>query len=305
MIVLQEAQRAMFYAPFYAALAKRAYEREGVEVRFVSSPTSGQALAGLMDGSVDVGWGGPMRVNEGYQTIPGADFRCFAEVVTRDPFFLLTRDARPAYSPAALMDLRLATVSEVPTPWLCLQQDVRDAGLDPAAIRRRSDATMADNMAALLRGDVDVVQVFEPYAEMMVEQGCTLWSAAATRGPCSYTTLYARAPVLAEKADEARALVRALLRTQRWVAVVEPQLLAETITPFFPDQPVSRIAAVCRRYKDLGVWGHDPILPRAGYDRLRTSMVSAGFVSPGTPFELAVDNSLAEAAVAANLPPLT
>ena len=83
---------------------------------------------------------------------------------------------------------------------------------------------------------------------------------------------------------------------------MEPGELAETIAPFFPDEPVARIAAVCRRYKALGVWGHDPVLPRAGYDRLLAGMVSGGFVSPGTPFEQAVDNSLAEAAIAA-VPP--
>ena len=54
------------------------------------------------------------------------------------------------------------------------------------------------------------------------------------------------------------------------------------------------------RYQTLGIWGHDPILPRSGYDRLLASMVSAGFVTPGTPYETAVDNSLAAAAVQAD-----
>ncbi len=58
----------------------------------------------------------------------------------------------------------------------------------------------------------------------------------------------------------------------------------------------SILTAACDRYKAIGIWGRDPILPRAGYDRLRASLVSGGFVDPGTPFEVAVDNSLAEAA---------
>jgi len=37
---------------------------------------------------------------------------------------------------------------------------------------------------------------------------------------------------------------------------------------------------------------------------LLAGMVSGGFVNPGTPFEQAVDNSFAEAAVAANPPAL-
>ena len=46
------------------------------------------------------------------------------------------------------------------------------------------------------------------------------------------------------------------------------------------------------------------MLPRAGYDRLRDGLVSGGFVDPGTPFEIAVDNSLADAVVAESLAPL-
>jgi hypothetical protein len=51
------------------------------------------------------------------------------------------------------------------------------------------------------------------------------------------------------------------------------------------------------RYQALGIWGRAPILPRDGYERLKDSMVSGGFVN-GTDYEVAVDNSLAEAAVA-------
>jgi NitT/TauT family transport system substrate-binding protein len=57
-IVLQESLRGLFYAPFYAAMALGAYEKEGVEVRFVSSPTPGAAPDGLFAGTVDVSWAG-------------------------------------------------------------------------------------------------------------------------------------------------------------------------------------------------------------------------------------------------------
>src|SRR5438128_8623314 len=179
-IVLQETLRAVFYAPFYAALALDAYAQEGVEVRFVSSPTPAQAARGLADGTVDVGWGGPMRVMYTNEQDPKCDLVCFCEVVTRDPFFLIGRTARPDFKLADLMGKRLATVSEVPTPWLCLQEDMRRAGLDPDALPRIADQTMADNVAALRRGELDVVQLFEPFAEELIAAGAGhLWHAAA------------------------------------------------------------------------------------------------------------------------------
>jgi NitT/TauT family transport system substrate-binding protein len=301
-ITLQESLRGTFYAPFYAALSLDAFGHEGVEIRFVSSPSWTRALDGLMDGTVDVGWGGPLRVNKGYEEIHGADFKSFAEVVTRDPFFLVTREKLPAFTPLALMDQRLASVSEVPTPWLCLQHDIRLAGFDPDGIERVANRSMADNVAALRRGEVDVVQLFEPFVEELVEEGFHVWYAAADRGPCAYTAFYARQSTIVQKREELAAMVRAIYRVQKWIAAADAPAIAAAMASYFPDVPRRRLEAVCARYKAAGIWGRDPVLRRIGYDRLLAAVVSGGFVNPGTPFEQAVDNSLAEAAVAADPP---
>lgn len=298
-IILQESLRAIFYAPFYVALARDAFAAEGVEVQFASAPRPGDAALGLFTGTVDVCWGGPMRVMETYQLRPDCDLVSFAEVVTRDPFLLVGRGARPGFSPADLLGLKLASVSEVPTPWMCLQEDVRRAGADPTRIARIGDRGMADNVAALRRGDIDVVQLFEPYvSELLEDPAYHVWYAQADRGPTSYTTFYARRPTLTARRDELLRMVRAIAKTESWVASASGADIAAQIESYFPTVPPTRLIAACARYKSLDIWGTTPILPRAGYDRLRASLVSGGFVAPGTSFEVAVDNSLAEAAQA-------
>ncbi len=304
-ITLQESLRGVFYAPFYVALARDAYAVEGVDVRFVSSPRPGDAARNVMDGVVDVCWGGPMRVMQAYQQIPGCDLVCFAEVVTRDPFLLLGREPRLDFVLRDLMGVRVATVGEVPTPWMCLQEDLRRAGITPSELTRVGDRTMADNVAALRRGEVDVVQVFEPFATALLAEGAGhLWYAQASRGPTSYTTFYARRGLLAERQEELRRMVRAVYRTQGWIAAAGGAAIAAEIARYFADVPAAILGDACARYKSLGIWGGDPRLPRAGYDQLRASLVSGGFVSPGTSYEVAVDNSLADAVVAENPPPL-
>ena len=295
-ITLQESLRGIFYAPFYAALAHDAYAKEGIEVRFVSAPRPGDAAVNIMDGTADVCWGGPMRIMQTYHNDPSCDLVSFGEVVTRDPFLLLGREPRPGFSVRDLAGLRAGTVSEVPTPWMCLQEDLRRAGVDPGSVNRVPNASMAANVAALLRGDLDVVQVFEPFASMLTESGAGfVWYAAADRGPTSYTTFYTRRGLLVSRRDELTRMVRAMYRTQQWVAGADGAAIAAAVAAYFPDVPAVILEAACTRYKALGIWGRDPILPRAGYDRLLASLVSGGFVHPGTPFEVAVDNSLAEA----------
>jgi NitT/TauT family transport system substrate-binding protein len=304
-ITLQESLRAIFYAPFYVALARNAFKAEGVEIKFVSSPRPQDAALRLMDGTVDVCWGGPMRVMETYQKAPGCDIVSFAEVVTRDPFLLMGREPRPAFRLTDLQSVTLATVSEVPTPWMCLQHDLRLAGIDPGTIKRVQGQTMAENMVALKESKVDVIQVFEPFPSLLLaNKEAHVWYEAANRGPTSYTTFYARRGLLATRRDELLRMVRAIHRTEKWVAAASGADIAAAIAGYFGDLKRPILAAACTRYKALHIWNDTPVLPRAGYARLRDGLISGGFVSPGATFEMAVDNSLAEQVVAEKLPPI-
>lgn len=305
-ITLQETLRGAFYAPFYVALARDAYGEEGVEVRFRSAAAPGRAALDVMEGATDVSWGGPMRVAHAYQSVPGCDLVSFAEVVGRDPFLLVGREPRPGFAVRDLVGLRLGSVSEVPTPWLCLQEDLRRAGIDPARLSRMADRSMADNAQALRRGEIDVVQVFEPFASMLLADGTGhVWYAAANRGLTSYTTFYTRRRLLEVRRDELRSMVRAIHRALKWVAAADGSAIAAAVAPFFPEVPAEMLALSYTRYKALGIWNRDPRMAREGYDRLLAGLVSGGFVSPGTPFETAVDNSLADASVAEDPPALS
>jgi NitT/TauT family transport system substrate-binding protein len=304
-IVLQETLRAPFYAPFYAALALGAYRQEGIEVRLVTAPTPSAAARGLADGSADVAWGGPMRVLHTYDNHPDCDLVCFCEVVTRDPFFLLGRQAKPDFRLPDLAGLRLATVSEVPTPWMCLQGDLRRAGLDPARLDRVSDRSMSENSQALRRGEVDVVQLFQPFVEALLEDGAGhIWSAAADRGPTSYTTLYAPRRLLATRRKACEGMVRAIYRTLKWVHAGDGTRLAAAIADYFPELPQARLAKALDRYLSLGIWGRDPRLPRSGFERLRAGLISGGLISTGAAYERLVDNSLAASVLQQEPPPL-
>jgi NitT/TauT family transport system substrate-binding protein len=98
-------------------------------------------------------------------------------------------------------------------------------------------------------------------------------------------------------------LVRALYRTQKWLYRVMPEVLADVVRPYFPSVSLDLLRAAVARYRALGIWGRNPILPQAGYDRLKAALVAGKFVR-GTPFEIAVDNSIAEQVIAEDPPAL-
>ena len=130
---------------------------------------------------------------------------------------------------------------------MCLQEDLRRAGIDPSHLTRVADRTMADNVAALRRGEVDVVQVFEPFAATLIAEGAGhVWYAQASRGPTSYTTFYARRGLLDARRDELHRMVRAIYRTQNWVARCDGDAIADAIARYFQDVPAAVLARCLR-----------------------------------------------------------
>ena len=280
-ITLAENFRAVFYAPFYAAIALGYTAREGVEVHFVTSATPGAGTAGLVDGSLDVTWGGPMRVMKARDEANGPPIVCFCEVVRRDPFYLLTRpDVATSFRLQDLPLRKLASVSEVPTPWLCLQHDLRELGLDPDRIARVADRSMAENVAALARGEVDVVQCFEPFAAEAERKGIArVVHAASARGPTAYTTLLATREGVAKKRDALAALVRAVAAMQGWLAANDGRELARVVASYFSHVDPADLAAALERYKRAGLWATDTSVSRVGFERLAVSLQSGGFIA--------------------------
>jgi len=293
-IVLSENFRALFYAPFYAAHASGAFSRAGVEVELRPSSDPLEAARALRAGEVDVMWGGPLRVMIARDKDPASDLVCFCDVVARDPFFVVGATPRPDFRFADLLSLKLATVSEVPTPWVCLQDDLRRAGVDPSRVDRIDDRSMAENEAALREGKVDAVQVFQPYAERLVSTGAGyIWNAAADRGLTAYTTLVTRRGVLEGRADELARMIRGMDATLKWFAVTPSLEIVDVVQSFFPDVPRDLFAACIDRYRALDLWGRDPIVRREGYDRLHAAMRSSGILSRDIAFDDVVDTNLA------------
>ena len=298
-IVLSENFRAVFYAPFYAALSTGAFRATGVEVVLRPSPNPPAAAQALRAGEVDVMWGGPLRVMMVHDKEPGADLLCFCDVVARDPFFIIGATPKPHFKFADLVGLRFATVSEVPTPWICQADDLRRAGVDPEKLDRISDRTMEQNESDLRTGKVDAIQVFQPHAERLIASGAGhVWYAAATRGLTAYTTLVTRRSVLAQRSDELLKMTRAIHRTLGWFAVTPALEIVRAVQEFFPDVEPEIFAAAIERYRALGLWASDPMIRREGYDRLQAAMRSAGALSRDIAFEACVDTSLAERAMA-------
>jgi NitT/TauT family transport system substrate-binding protein len=292
-IKLSENFRAVFYAPFYATQALGFYAREGVDVELMNSTAPAAAESDLLGGLIDLSWGGPMRVMKARDKDPNSRLVCFCEVAARDPFFLVGRGDGAEFRLTDLPGLRFATVSEVPTPWLCLQQDLRQNGVDPDRLKRVVNQTMAGNFEALRNRELDVAQMFEPYASMALQAGIgKILHAASTRGPTVYTTFLATRASIERNRTAFAAMIRAVRSTQSWLCEHSAEELAEVVAPFYANLARDLLVNSLRRYRDASLWARRPEVSREGFVRLAECLLSGGFISRMPAYEDCVDQTL-------------
>jgi NitT/TauT family transport system substrate-binding protein len=279
-IRLMENFRAVFYAPFYATYALGFYGREGVEVELLTSDAPGDAVPKLLNGTIDLSWGGPMRVMKAHDQDRHSSLVNFCEVVSHDPFFLIGKRGAQPFRLSELQQMKFASVSEVPTPWLCLQHDLRDNHVDPNALPRIADRAMARNYNALKAGDLDVMQAFEPFVSMAEQDkaGDVLY-AASSRGPTAYTAFIATREACAKYRDEFAAITRATAKLLAWVYANPAEELATAVSHFFPDVPKDILARSLNRYREAGLWSRDTSMNQLGFTRLADSLHSGGFIT--------------------------
>jgi NitT/TauT family transport system substrate-binding protein len=291
-IRMAENFRAVFYAPFYAAQALGFYAREGVEIELITSSAPGGGPAALVDGSADITWGGPLRVMKAHDEDPRSPLVCFCEVIGRDPFFLIGSGDARTFRLEDLARLRFATVSEVPTPWLCLQHDLRERGIDPVKLARVTDGTMGGNVAALRERRLDVIQAFEPYASLAVRDGANVLYAASARGPTVYTTFLATRTGIERNRSAFTAMTRAIVRMQDWLRGHDANEFAATVAPFYPDVERDILTRSFERYLQAGLWSRSPEVSPQGFVRLGESLVSGGYISRMPVYADCVDETL-------------
>ncbi len=299
-IVLYENLRACSYTPFYLAQLAGLFEAEGLAVDLRLSPSPAETAEGLIEGRADVSFGGPMRVALHHdaarargQTSP---LVCFAQVVARDPFILVGREPNPRFRFEDLVGPRIGVATDVPTPWMTLYDDLDRAGIDPAALTRAPDASMAENARALEHGEIDVVQLFEPYAERLVSGGRGhVWHRFSVRGDMAFTSFYTTRRFAAERRAACRALTRAIAAALQRLHSREPAETAALVGPaFFPDVAPESFARIVAQYREAGLWPDTPALPAAAYARLKAALLAGGLISSDVPYDDVVDAGLSD-----------
>ena len=294
-ITLYENLRACSYTPFYLAQTLGFFEEENLDINLQLSPSPPETAQGLIDGRADVSFGGPMRVLMHHNIDKDCPLMCFGQVVARDPFILVGQTPNPNFHFKDLIGPKIGIAIDVPTPWMTLQDDLSRAGVDPNSINRSADAMMKENATSFKNGRLDVVQVFEPYAQELIEEGGHVWHRFSTRGDIAFTTFYATRDFIDSNRSACRALINAMNKSLTKIHNSTAKEISDAIRPmYFPTLSSSSFENIITQYKKARLWPKTTALPASSFVRLKASLLSGALIEKDIPYHLIIDQTLSQ-----------
>src|SRR5216683_1972176 len=223
-----------FHTPFYAPLAG------DIEI----------SLGGLMRSFELADRSGPVVVH-------------FAEVCSRNGFFLLGREAQPGFRWSHLVGKTVLSFAEAPTPWQCMLTVLRRHGVDPQTVRIERERPAADAVAAFRAGHGDFLEQPQPVVEQLIADGAAhlVASMGEATGPVPFTSYMT--------------------------------------TPAFPETKPAILERAVARYHGQGTWARDPLLRREGYAYLEEILLAGAFIERRARYEDLVNTAVARQVMAA------
>ena len=289
-----------FYAPLPAGVALGHFREAGLDVTAVPAARFGKAtMPALLDGDIQISLGGLMRSFE-LADRGGPIVVHFAEVCSRNGFFLLSRAPRPGFRWADLAGRTVLSFHEAPTPWQCMLTVLRRHGVDPRTVTIERTRPLPEALAAFKGGHGDFFETGQPFTEQLIAEGAAHLAASMgeATGPVPFSSFMTTERFLRDERDVVLRFTRSLHTAQRWIAGADDKQVAELIAPAFPDiAPEIRRRAVAR-YLRQDTWSRDPVVRRAGYEYLQTILLDGGFITRSHRYEDLVDTTVAREVIA-------
>ena len=295
-LVVYEPFRSLFYTPQFVTLYGGHFAAEGLDVEVRTSTAAVTTTGALIDGTAQVCLGGVMRSLD-LADRGGPRLVHFAEVNSRNGFFLLRRQAAPAFAWSDLVGRTVLSFMEAPTPWQCMLTVLRRHGVDPARVGIERTRPVVEAVAAFRAGHGDFLETGQPFTELLLAEGAAHLAASMgdATGPLPFSSFMTTTTALAERRDMLTRFTRALYRAQQWLARAPAADVAALVAPAFPDVTPDVRRAVVARYQAQGTWATDPVLRAPGYEYLQQILLDGGFIKARHRYEDLIDTTIARA----------
>ena len=274
---IQFTRFSAFYSPLIATIAGGFLQEEGLEPRHSVAPMGKSAIAGLLDGSVQVAQSAPSQgftpLEKGEQP-PAVHF---AQINEKDGFFITARKPDPGFSWDKLKSGKIL-VDHGAQPLAMFKYACFKRGLDWKSLSI-VDAGMDKMNQAFRDGTGDYIHQQGPAPQQLEHDGVghVVASLGDAIGPLAFSSLAATRAWLAT--EQAQRFTRAYRKARAWLLATPAAKVAEVEASFFPNIDRAVLTQTIATYQKLGCWTPHVEITRPAFEVTLDVFEYSGLIS--------------------------
>ena len=277
-INIQFTRFSAFYSPLIATMAGGFLEQEGLKPQHSVSPPGKSAIAGLLDGSVQVAQSAPSQGFASLEQGKQPPALHFAQINEKDGFFLVGRDAEPQFNWQRLAG-RKVLVDHGAQPMAMFRYACFKRGLEFKAVQAVDAGSTEKMIEAFCRGEGDYVHLQGPAPQQLEHDaaGHIVATLGDAIGPCAFSSLAATREWLA--GDMATRFMCAYRKARAWLIATPAAEVARAEASFFPGIDREVLAAAIGSYQKLGNWSPHVEITRPAWEATVDIFLHAGLIT--------------------------
>ncbi len=275
-VKFSEVIRSIFYAPHYVAMSQGFFKDEGLNVDMNTAQGSDKGAAALLAGTADISLVGPETTIYIFNQKGEKTLKVFHQLTAKDGSFLLSREKLDDFKWGDLSGKTVIGWRPGSAPQMVLNSTLLQEGVsDVNVITNIASPAMA---GAFTSGQGDFIQLFEPVASMLVQEGKAYYAGSLGEafGAFPETSYVATSDYIKSNPEVIQSFVRAVAKGAEWLNAASDDEIAEALAPFFEGTSKELILQSVHRYKNQGTWPTNPELAQDQFDTLQNVLVANG-----------------------------
>jgi NitT/TauT family transport system substrate-binding protein len=271
-------RHSAFYSPLIAAIAGGFLEKEGLKGTYSVLPSGASIIDEVYSGRVDVAQAAvSLSWNDLEKGLKPAIAQ-FAQINTRDGFFIAAREPDSAFSWNKLKSGHFMHVHGG-QPEVMLRYGAHRMGLELDDVQRIDIPSIEEMMNAWRKGKGDYFHEQGAYPQQLEHEGCAhvVASVGDAVGPVAFSSLICRWDWLDSEA--ARRFAGAYRTSREWTNTAEPDKIAETEAEYFANNSPGAVSRAVDAYQKMDTWAGDIKIPADLYKNALDVFEHAGLIT--------------------------
>jgi len=286
-VTVAEVTHSAFYAPWYVAIEKGYFEKNGLDVDVILTSGANNVVAAVLSNDVNIGLCGPEATIYVYNEGEKDYVQTFSGLTKRDGQFIVSREKIDNFKMSDLKGKEVLAGRTGGMPILNFENALRNNNINEKDIDINTTVDFASLSGAFIGGQGDFVNLFEPNATNIEKlgYGYVVASVGELSGEVPYTAFNARKSYINNNEEVIELFVKSINKGLKYVMENNSEKIAEVIIDQFPDTSINDLIKIIDRYKEADSWLTTPYISEDSFNNLISIMIESGELEDSVSYE--------------------